>query len=227
MAALTSWDRAARLYDLQLWLERAALRTALKIARVDPDERLLDLGCGTGALLRELAGSPVRPEEAIGVDGSAQMLARVPRLPPGWRLVRADAAELPFPDRGFDVLTCAYLLHLLGPEQRADVLTEARRVLRPGGRLVAVTVAPPRSTRLARWVDRCFRATRVRGVLAGLRPLDPSADLEAAGFEPRASRRTHCGYPSLIVAAWLSTPSESSRPGEGRTRTTASEEEPA
>lgn len=211
---MSAWDRAARFYDLQLWLERAALRAALDLAGIENDERPLDLGCGTGAILRELARRPTAPREAVGVDASAAMLARAPALPPGWLLVRADAARLPFPDRSFDVLTAAYLLHLLDPEQRTAVLAEARRVMRPGARLVTVTVAPPRSARAASRLDRVLRPVCGNGVLAGLRPLDPTPDLEAAGFAVSATRRTFRGYRSLIVAARLSagTPSPEPRP---------------
>lgn len=203
---MSAWDRVARLYDLQLPLERAALRLAVEMAEVEPEDRALDLGCGTGGVLSELAGRRAAPRAAVGVDPSARMLARVPPLPAGWRLVRAEASALPFGDRSFDLVTAAYLLHLLDAGGRAGALREARRVLRPGGRLVAVTVAPPRSERLARAIDRGFRAVRAGGPLAGLRPLDPTAELRAAGFAVHGRRRTARGYPSLIVAARLSEP---------------------
>ncbi len=200
----SSWDRAARFYDLQLWLERAALGVAIDMAEIGADDRLLDIGAGTGGLLRELAKRGAAPRDAIGVDVSPKMLARAPALPAGWRLARGDAAQLRLPDRSFDVVTATYLLHLLDPGKRAAVLTEVRRVLRSRGRLVVVTVAPPRSQMLARTLDRVFRPTRAgSGVLAGLRPLDPRPDLEEAGFAVQGTRRSCRGYPSLIVAARL------------------------
>lgn len=201
---MSSWDRAARFYDLQLWLERAALRVALEMAEIGAEDRLLDIGSGTGGLLRELAKRGAAPREAIGVDVSPKMLARAPALPAGWRLVHGDAARLRVPDRSFDVVTATYLLHLLDPGQRAAVLTEARRVLRSRGRLIVVTVAPPRSRALARILDRVFRPVRAgSGILAGLRPLDPRPDLERAGLAVQGARRSYRGYPSLIVAARL------------------------
>jgi ubiquinone/menaquinone biosynthesis C-methylase UbiE len=221
---VSAWDRGARFYDWQLWLERAALDAAIDLARLGVDDRLLDLGTGTGALLRALARREPAPREAIGVDTSPQMLARVPLLPAGWELLRADAARLPFPDGSFNVLTATYLLHLLEPPRRAAVLTEARRVLRQGGRLVVVvTVAPPRSERLAGIIDRIPSAAwRRLGVMAGLRPLDPRADLEASGFAVCETRRVARGYPSLLVAAQPrgedSNPAESSSPGADQRR---------
>jgi ubiquinone/menaquinone biosynthesis C-methylase UbiE len=198
---MSSWDRPARFYDLQLWLERAALGAAIEMAGIGPDDRLLDIGSGTAGLLRELAKRGAAPREAIGVDVSTKMLARAPALPAGWRLTRGDAARLGFPDRSFDVVTATYLLHLLEPAKRAEVLRETRRVLRRHGRLVAVTVAPPRSRALARILDRALRPARPGSVLAGLRPLDPRPDLERAGFAVRGLRRSYRGYPSLVVAA--------------------------
>ncbi len=55
----------------------------------------------------------------------------------------------PFPNESFDVVTAAYLLHLLDPPARRAVIAEAARVLRPGGRMVTVTVGVPRSAPLA------------------------------------------------------------------------------
>jgi ubiquinone/menaquinone biosynthesis C-methylase UbiE len=198
---MSAWDRVAPFYDLQLWLERGALDSAIELAEIGASDRLLDLGTGTGALLRRLKRSAAAPREAVGIDVSHRMLARAPTLPAGWELHRAEAERLPFADRSFDVVTAAYLLHLLDAPQRAAVLVEARRVIRPEGCLVTVTVAPPRSRALARGLSRIFRPTWSRGVLAGLRPLDPQPDLEAAGFLVQESRRSLTGYPSLIVRA--------------------------
>lgn len=199
---MNAWNRTARFYDLQLWLERRALDATIALAGVGADDRLLDLGTGTGALLRRLMRRAAAPREAVGIDVSGRMLARAPALPSGWELRNADAGRLPFPDRSFDVVTATYLLHLLDPPQRAAVLAEARRVLKPQGRLVTVTVAPPRSRALGRALGRIFRpAWSRRGVLAGLRPLDPRPDLEAAGFEVQEARRTSIGYPSLVLRA--------------------------
>ena len=202
---MSAWDRAARFYDWQLRRERAALDAAIDLAGIEADVRLLDLGTGTGALLRVLARRPTRPREAIGIDTSSQMLARVPRLPAGWRLLRADATWLPFPDRSFDVLTATFVLHLLESRQRAALLAEARRVLRGKGRLVVVTISPPRSERLSRIVHRIPSAAwRRLGVLRGLRPLDPRPDLEVNGFAVQRVLRVSQGYPSLVAAAQIS-----------------------
>ena len=192
------WGRVAAAYRLQLPLERRALGAAIELAAATGSDRLLDLATGPAALPRLLARGPDPPAEMVGVDASARMLAAAPAVP-GLRLLRAEAAALPFPDARFDVVTVAYLLHLLGPERRARALAEAHRVLRPGGRLVTVTVAAPPPALAAPAFAALGR--RRPGVLAGMRPLDPRPDLAAAGFRLRAGRLTTRGYPSLVVLA--------------------------
>jgi ubiquinone/menaquinone biosynthesis C-methylase UbiE len=187
------WDVIAPVYDLQLALERPAIETALELVDPRSTDRLVDIATGTGAVLRALGERVPRPDEAIGVDASAAMLARVPALPDGWRLVRADARALPFPDGRFDVATCVYLLHLLEREERTRVLAEMRRALAADGRLVTVTpVAPPTA---------CGSVVRR---IVGHYLLDPRANLGRAGFTVRAARYVRAGYPSLCV---LSEPS--------------------
>jgi len=201
-----TWDRLARRYERQERWETTAIDAALRLAASSPDERLVDLATGTGLLLRRLALRPGRPREAVGVDLSAGMLARVGPLPAGWSTLLGDVRAVPLPAGCADVVTCCYLLHLLGPHERSAVLAEAGRLLTAGSaaRLVVVTVWPD---------DRRFAGRRARdalrvlararpGAWGGLRPLDPAADLSAAGFQiTRRVLLRRGGYPSLILAA--------------------------
>lgn len=196
------WDRLARFYALQTWFERAAIEAAIEMAEIGVDDRLLDLATGTGEFLRRLARRPAAPAHAVGADRSAAMLAHASLLPPAWRLLRADAACLPFTESKFDIVTAAYLLHLLERHERAEVLAELRRVLRPGGRLLVVTVDAPRGGALGRALDPVFRiARRSKGIMAGLRPLDPRSELENAGFAVSKFRHVNRGYLSIVVLA--------------------------
>jgi ubiquinone/menaquinone biosynthesis C-methylase UbiE len=169
---------------------------------ISPSDVLLDVGTGTGAVLREVERAGLRPVRTFGVDESDRMLARARALPARAELRRADARALPFAEASVNVATCAYLLHLLAADARAEVLRELHRVLVAGGRLGTVTVAPPKRglTRVASAPVRAA-AERSSGLLAGLRPLDPSDDLRAAGLEVEATRRVLIGYPSLCVRA--------------------------
>jgi SAM-dependent methyltransferase len=198
----SSWDALAPRYDLQLGLERQALAAALAFAAPAPHDLLLDVGTGTGALLRALAARPARPRRAIGVDASDPMLARVGPLPEGWDLCRADVTRLPLDDGGVDVVVASYLLHLLAPDALTAALAEARRVLRPGGRLVTVTpVLPTPSGARVAWGLAARLAEAHPRWLGGLRPLDPRPALVAAGFALVRARRLRAGYPSLCVLA--------------------------
>jgi ubiquinone/menaquinone biosynthesis C-methylase UbiE len=185
----------ARVYDWQVPLERAALATAVELAAPRESERLLDVATGTGGLLRELSRRRARPAEVVGLDRSASMLAAAARhgLPTEWRLLSGDARRLPFPDRRFDVVTACYLLHLLGRECRARAITEIARVLREGGRVVTITVESRRPVARAA-LTRLPRPS-------GLRPLDPTEELRAAGLEPLHARFVRDGWPSLCVLA--------------------------
>ncbi|MGH2985848.1 MAG: class I SAM-dependent methyltransferase [Solirubrobacterales bacterium] len=170
---------------------------------ISPSETLLDVGTGTGAVLREVERSAVPPARRIGVDSSSPMLIRAGAvLAPEVELVHADVHALPFGDASVDLVTCAYLLHLLPADARAGALSEIARLLVGRGRLGVITVAPPRGA-LAKIVTAPIRvvAERSSGVLAGLRPLNPTKELEEAGFEVEAARRVLAGYPSLCVVA--------------------------
>ena len=181
-----------RLYEWQLPLERRALAAAAELAPVEQGERLLDVATGTGALPRELAARGARPREAMGLDCSASMLAvAAARLPPDWSLLRGDAKRLPFADQSFDLVSACYLLRLLGPEDRIQVLTEMARVLRPGGRVVTVT------TESRRPITRTLLEQVPRR--SGLRALDPAREFSAAGLRPLRARFIPSPWPSLCV----------------------------
>jgi len=200
-SAIATWDDNARRYGAQEHWETAAVDAALDVAQPRSGERLVDLATGTGLVLRRLAVRAGGPSEALGVDRSPGMLAQVGELPEGWSVVTADARRVPLPDGWADVVTCAYLLQLLDEGARTDVLAEARRLLapRPSSRLVVVT-SWSGSTPVRAALGLLARARPQSS--GGMRPLDPSADLERAGFA--LTQRTvvaRQGYPSLVLGA--------------------------
>jgi ubiquinone/menaquinone biosynthesis C-methylase UbiE len=184
-----------RIYDWQLPLERAALAAAAELAAPSKRDRLLDVATGTGGLLRELSRRGRLPAEVVGIDRSTSMLAvaSAKSLPAGWTLLGGDAESLPFEDDRFEVVTACYLLHLLDREARARTIAELARVVVPGGRVVTVTVESRRQAARAAF-GRLPRRS-------GLRPLDPSHELRAAGLEPQRARFVRDGWPSLCVLA--------------------------
>jgi ubiquinone/menaquinone biosynthesis C-methylase UbiE len=100
---------------------------------------IADIGCGEGALGRELAtlGAVV-----TGFDPFMAPAARLALGSGSWQLVQAAAEALPAPDASFDLVLFVFSLHHVPQQQLAGALGEVRRVLRPDGRLyVAEPVA--------------------------------------------------------------------------------------
>jgi arsenite methyltransferase len=98
---------------------------------LSPGERVLDLGCGVGSTATHLAAR--WGVSAVAMDSSERFLdeARRSGSAVGWILGAADS--IPYPDGHFDAVFCECFLSAV--EEPARVLTEVRRVLRPGGRL--------------------------------------------------------------------------------------------
>jgi SAM-dependent methyltransferase len=105
--------------------------------------RTLDVGCGDGRLTAELSAA-----DLVAADVSPVALARAERRLPGARLCELDPdAPLPFGDGEFDLVLCAETIEHVRDVQL--LLSEARRVLRPGGTLALTTPVHGRSDGLA------------------------------------------------------------------------------
>lgn len=131
------YQRLADEYD-QRWSHylQASVRETLKRLPRSQGLSILDLGCGTGALLAALAAEN-RNYRLCGIDTTEAMLqiARN-RLPDSVELHHAAAEAPPFPDRSFDVIVSTSVWHYL--DRPEEALARARRILRPGG-LVTIT----------------------------------------------------------------------------------------
>ena len=198
------FDRRARRYDLQLPLERRALRAAATLAEPLACTRIVDLATGTGALAAAVLERPGPVASITAVDASPRMLERAgARLGPSATLVLADVRSVPLPDGSADVVTIGYLLHLLDPGARAGVLAEARRLLRPGGSLVAVVHGSPtgRAGRAYRAAWALLSRALPRAVGGGGPMADLAPWLATAGLEIESSRRVSGVYWSQVVRA--------------------------
>jgi demethylmenaquinone methyltransferase / 2-methoxy-6-polyprenyl-1,4-benzoquinol methylase len=138
--------RYDRINDLMSWgLHRRWKRRLVSLVAPRSGEKALDLCCGTGDVARKLAaGPPDGACEVVGLDFTEEMLEIARKVTPGGLPVsyrQGDALALPFPDASFDIVTCAYGLRNLADLDRG--LSEAERVLRPGGRLASLEFGRP------------------------------------------------------------------------------------
>ena len=145
----TMFAAIARRYDLNNRLhsfgrDQAWRRAAVRAADVKPGDTVLDMACGTGDLALILART-TKAARVVAGDFTPEMLdiARRKNAHPAIDYVHADAMQLPFDPASFDALTIAFgIRNVTDP---AAALREFRRVLRPGGRLVILEFATPKS----------------------------------------------------------------------------------
>lgn len=173
------FDRIARVYDpmnlaISAFQEPRWRRRLVEAARLRPGGSALDVATGTGKVAADLARRAGPGGRVVGLDLSPGMIEIARRrftagVDPaglaGLEFVVGDALALPFPDDTFDAATIAFGMRNL-PDYRAG-FAEMARVVRPGGRVLCLEIARPRS-RLARilrwWFDRIVP---VIGRLAG------------------------------------------------------------
>ena len=195
--AQRTFDRWAGSYErdpFSRWLARRQ-RDALDALQLGAGDRLLDVGCGTGAAVRATAEVV---ERAVGVDLSPKMLAEARRRADGLtgvEFVEGDSEDLPFGDGEFTAVVCTTSLHHYpNPDAAA---CEFARVLAPGGRVVIGDgTADAVLSRVFDFMARKFEAGHVRlHRVEELRGL-----LENAGLERAEARSMAGGMYGLALA---------------------------
>ena len=145
------------------WLGADRVRgKLLDEARVQPGQRLLDIGCGTGTFA--IAIKRRYPDvQVVGLDPDPKALARgrrkAERAALSLQLDRGHAETLPYPDGSFDRVFSTLTLHHLPRSAKRNALREARRVLKSGGSLHVLDMAgakPYERNRLPSWLHSCL-----------------------------------------------------------------------
>lgn len=133
-AVSREYDRLAHRYELR-WRSyvQASVRETLARLPLRPGIRVLDLGCGTGALLQRIVENAA-DVSCWGLDVSHRMLTLAAQRAPTTRFVHADAHRLPFAPGSFDLVVSTSALHYWPEPER--VLAEIQLVLDRCGRLV-------------------------------------------------------------------------------------------
>lgn len=158
----------------------------LDFASARPGEAALDIGCGTGVFTLELARRGVN---VTGIDHSKEMTSLADSLAAreglSIRFITGDAESLPFSDDEFDLVIAVTILCFAADPDR--LLREARRVLKPAGRLVLGEL-----NRLSPWAWwRRARRGLVKSSYAGARFFSPeelAALLRGNGFQIKKSK---------------------------------------
>jgi SAM-dependent methyltransferase len=174
-----------------------ARRALLEHAALRPGQVVLDVGCGTGSLATLIKG--LHPGvQVVGVDPDPKALARAKRKGERARvsiqLDRGFADALPYADASFDRVLSSFVFHHLSRHEKARMLSEARRVLKPGGFLCLLDFGGPESgTSLARRLhDSPLLADNGEGRILTL--------MREAGLE--VPKRVTCGTLVFGLVGW-------------------------
>lgn len=214
MANLTGQERAhyvqnmftriARHYDLMNRLMTGGQdvrwrKRVIKLARIDPDSYLLDLGSGTGDLANEALHQ--RPEAHITAADFTLEMMRVGQAHYGqlnWSA--ADALRLPFKESTFDATISGFLMRNVIDVSRA--LQEQFRVLKPGGRIVILDTTRPKHNLLSPfiWVHMHVVIPTLGGMISGVRDAYNYLPDSTEGFltaENLAARMAAAGFKNI------------------------------
>jgi len=193
-------DLAARLERRAKAVDEVAARDAyLGLLAITAGDHVLDVGCGSGAVTRDIARRIGSRGRAVGLDPSSELLAiarelaREAGVADCLEFCEGDVLRLPFPDRSFDVVLCVTVLSHVPHGEAA--IPELARVLRPGGRLGIfdldtdmTTFTHPDRDLTRRIVAAASDATAVDGWLVRRLPSlferAGLADVRARGFFP-------------------------------------------
>ena len=184
------YNRIANAYDMIADAnERAARQSGVRALQLKPGEAVLELGFGTGNEVLDLAELVGPTGRVAGIDISSGMLtvanrklaAAASKTP--IELQVGDARTLPYPAAQFDAVYTSFTLELFPEADIPVVLAEARRVLKPGGRIGVVSMATVRAGHKSSslehiyiWMHRHFPH------IVDCRPIDTERVLSAAGF---------------------------------------------
>jgi SAM-dependent methyltransferase len=205
------YDRLGSRQDWQGFFENPAINEMVEHAAFNSARSVFEFGCGTGALAARLLQQHL-PSDAgyVGIDISTTMvsLARE-RLKP-WsdraRVYQTDGSpRMPEPDRSFDRFVSTYVFDLLAPDFIDQLLSEAQRLLVPGGKLclVSMTFGATRLSRAVCWGwQRLWRLSP--GIVGGCHPIELADYLRSESWIPDyTSKVTSWGITSevLVVSA--------------------------
>ncbi|MEJ2411888.1 MAG: methyltransferase domain-containing protein [Anaerolineales bacterium] len=209
-AAGSYYDKLAPWYDLLASSEKKYIQKGLEMLDPHPGELILEIGFGTGYAQVQIAES-VESGFSIGLDLSLKMAAiaqsKLQRIKSGTRagLICSDSLPIPLPSNRLDAVFSSFTLELFDTPLIPDLLSECRRVLKPQGRLVAVSLFKENPLPL---MGRLYETLHNRYPrLLDCRPIPLKTLLEDNRFEVKRSRSEKMwGLPIIITLAIPTSP---------------------
>ena len=195
--ARESYNIMSPWYDLFTGSEKKFTNIGIQMLDVQPNESILEIGCGTGHALAKFTDNG---GNVVAIDISEKMLKVASRKVQNRSvgLCQADGMSIPFPDSHFDIIFISFTLELFDTPVIPRVLHEICRVLKENGKLGVVSLAKQETlaVRIYEWFHRKMP------IIVDCRPIYLQPMLKEAGFKIQKSTiKTMWGLPVEIVIA--------------------------
>jgi ubiquinone/menaquinone biosynthesis C-methylase UbiE len=152
----------ARYYDLitafmTFGREKKLRQMTIQLAKLEPGDKVLEVGCGTGTLTI-FAKKQVGPGgEVVGIDIASEMILvairKASRKKIDISFIQASIAEIPFKDDTFNAALCSFMIFHMPEDVRVQGIKEIYRVLKPGGHLFILDFTLPDKTKQRNFVQ--------------------------------------------------------------------------
>ncbi|MCZ7401842.1 MAG: methyltransferase domain-containing protein [Candidatus Methanoperedens sp.] len=195
------YNKMSRIYFLATPLEKKARMRGIELARIQPDDKVLEVAVGIGHSFFEILKRVGGENTVYGLDLSPAMLEKTRKLATkkgyfNFELREGDARHLPFPDETFDVVYNSYMLDLIPIEEFSVILNEFHRVLKKDGRLILVNLSKKDNSPV--FMEKVYKMAPY--LLGGCRPVLMASFVKQAGFRNVIREIPKSIFPSEIVA---------------------------